>query len=83
MINEKKLIEYIDAGHYRSADEKVFSENDIVNIINKQPKVYEWIPCIERLPKLLERVLVNAKYIGEKSKNNFICNDVIATNWRD
>lgn len=52
MIDEKKFIEYIDAGHYRSAYEKVFSENDVVNMIKKQPKVGGWIPVSKRLPKI-------------------------------
>ena len=50
-INEKKLIEFIDPGHLRKPNEKCFSENDIVEMINKQPKVGEWIPCSERLPE--------------------------------
>lgn len=30
---QKRLIRYIDAGKYRSADEKVFSENDVIYLI--------------------------------------------------
>lgn len=62
MIDEKKFIEYIDAGHYRSADEKVFSENDVVNMIKKQPKVGEWIPVEKALPKNGKIVLVTVRW---------------------
>ena len=30
---QQRLIRYIDAGKYRSADKKVFSENDVVYLI--------------------------------------------------
>ena len=30
---QKRLIRYIDAGKYRSADKKVFSENDVIYLI--------------------------------------------------
>ena len=61
MIDEKKLINFIDAGKFRNPDELYFSENDVVRLIknfaelsnelglNEQPKT-DWIPCEERLP---------------------------------
>lgn len=51
MIDEKKLIAYISPGHLRNPNELCFSENDVVEIIKKQPKVGEWIPVSERLPE--------------------------------
>ena len=36
-INADRLIDWIDAGHYRSPTELVFSEQDIVHIIKQQP----------------------------------------------
>ena len=30
---QKRLIRYVDAGKYRSADKKVFSENDVIYLI--------------------------------------------------
>ena len=56
MIDEKKLIEFMDVGTFRSPDEICFSENDVVRLIknftelsnelglNEQPKT-DWIPC--------------------------------------
>ena len=85
MIDEKRLIEDLIDKKYQLVmsirEEKIL--DSVIKVIDEQPKVGEWIPCSERLPKLLERVLVYAKYTGKKSKNNFINNDVIATNWRD
>lgn len=60
MIDEKKLIEYIGAGHLRNPEEKVFSENDVVNMINAQPKVGQWIPLKKGLPKEYETVVAVA-----------------------
>ncbi len=84
MIDEKKLIEALklsNSHHASNSREKSLLDR-VIRIVKEQPKI-EWIPVEERLPKLLERVLVYAKYTGEKSKNTFICNDVITTNWRD
>jgi hypothetical protein len=36
-INADRLIDWIDAGHYRSPTEPVFSEQEIVHIIKQQP----------------------------------------------
>ena len=69
MIDEKKLIDFIDAGKFRNPDELYFSENDVVRLIknfaelsnelglNEQPKT-DWIPCEERLPEINKKVLV-------------------------
>lgn len=36
-INADRFISWIDAGHYRSPTEPVFSEQEIVHIIKQQP----------------------------------------------
>ena len=61
MIDEKKLIEELNkvtfeaevhnSGYKGTRTEKMLRYEDVVSIINKQPKVGEWIPCSERLPK--------------------------------
>ena len=48
MIDEKKLIEVLSRN---SIFEKVtVGEETVYDIINRLPKVGEWIPCSERLP---------------------------------
>lgn len=58
MINEKKLIEDIlqhenvlaSANHvYKSGYRD--RQDEIIDIINRQPKVGEWMPCSEGLPE--------------------------------
>lgn len=48
MIDEKKLIEELDRKLYGM---QIISKRIVLDIINEQPKVGEWIPCIERLPE--------------------------------
>ena len=48
MINEKKLIEEIDNCVLGLTNIQIMQ---IADIIESQPKVVEWIPCSERLPK--------------------------------
>lgn len=76
MIDEKKLINFIDAGKFRNPDELCFSENDVVRLIknftelsnelglNEQPKT-DWIPCEERLPSEAGFYLVTVKREGK------------------
>jgi len=73
MIDEKKLIEFMDVGTFRSPDEICFSENDVVRLIknftelsnelglNEQPKT-DWIPCEVEMPK--EHDSMFAKFKG-------------------
>ena len=61
MIDEKKLIEELNnitfeaevhnSGYKGTRTEKMLCYEDVMSIINKQPKVGEWIPVSERLPK--------------------------------
>lgn len=65
MINEKKLINkliirreqlrYISIAALHNnmnyVDTVINEINSIIDIINEQPKVGEWIPCSERLPE--------------------------------
>ena len=48
MIDEKKLIECIDNGVSGLTNAQL---DKIIEIIEAQPKAYEWIPCSERLPE--------------------------------
>lgn len=72
MIDEKKLINkliirreklrYISIAALHNnmnyVDTVIDEINSIIDIINEQPKVGEWIPCSERLPENLEAVAV-------------------------
>lgn len=53
MIDEKKLIE--DVWKHSNNITSEWETAGILNLINKQPKVGEWIPCNSgKLPKLTE-----------------------------
>ena len=67
MIDEKKLIQdihnyfkdTIDKSGLEVIDNDLLTLNkDICTIVKNQPKVGEWIPCSERLPKDREEVLI-------------------------
>ncbi len=72
MIDEKKLINnltirreklrYISIvalhNNMNYVDTIINEINSIIDIINEQPKVGDWIPCSERLPEEEEPVLV-------------------------
>lgn len=49
MINEEKLIE--DIWKHSNNITSEWETAGILNLINQQPKVGEWIPCSERLPE--------------------------------
>ena len=58
MIDEKKLITYLEKERnywLRSTVPHSFEVmcmySDIIDFVNEQPKVGEWIPCSERLPE--------------------------------
>ena len=69
MIDEKKLIEEIKYLLFNSEmlSPRWFAINEMLEIIKRQPKVGEWIPCSEwmscnaRLPKYGEDVEVTTK----------------------
>lgn len=60
MIDEKKLIEELEM-HCNNINPNSLlylvkgALDDCIKIINRQPKVGEWIPCSERLPKVENR----------------------------
>ena len=58
MIDEKKLIESFRAS--LNTGRETFPIDLIVECIEAQPKVGEWIPCSERLPEAGKRYLVSA-----------------------
>lgn len=89
MIDEKKLIEEITKYHNglkpsyitRLVD-SIFA--DIVDIINEQPKVNEWIPCSERLPKCNGCYLVwRPHYFGGEIGMPAICYFDGQDTWHD
>lgn len=69
MIDEKKLIKKINSyiNSYNQPPYGIEVEGtvelleQIKNVLNKQPKVGEWIPCSKRLPKYMEDVEVTTK----------------------
>lgn len=66
MIDEKKLIESLRAS--LNTGRETFPIDLIVECIEAQPKVGEWIPCSERLPEepLFEKgYIVQSEYIKE------------------
>ena len=57
MIDEKKLIEDItdvEVAWYIDGNYTTYDSTTIMDIIEAQPKVYEWTPCSEGLPKYNE-----------------------------
>ena len=77
MIDEKKLIEELNkitfkaevhnSGYNGPRTEKMLCYEDVVSIINKQPKVGEWIPVSERLPESegIYPVTLDGTIVGE------------------
>lgn len=63
MIDEKKLIECLahDMSCFETKEKKVSQlyvrVDDMVRMINGQPKIGGWIPCSERLPEENEEVI--------------------------
>lgn len=49
LISRKALISYIDSGHLRNPEEKVFSENDVVRMIKNFPTAFDKKKVIEEL----------------------------------
>lgn len=54
MIDDKKLIDklrdWIRTDYFEDWSARNFILNDVIDEINKMPKVGEWIPVSERLP---------------------------------
>ena len=54
MIDEKKLIEEIESLTVSMGGMQLFhtqAKQSVIKTIDEQPRVGEWIPCSERLPK--------------------------------
>lgn len=52
-IDADALAKFIDYGHLNNPNEKLYSENDIREMIDMMPTVDvkpTWIPCSERMP---------------------------------
>lgn len=66
MIDEKKLIEDLKKNNFDvlMSDAECFGlekcTENIIELINEQPKVGEWIPCSERFPEESGTYIVNA-----------------------
>lgn len=69
MIDEKKLIAGIREKIYPEKFGERCNSLDVIyailQVIDEQPKVNEWIPCSEKLPEPYESVLVTAKMEGD------------------
>ena len=79
MIDEERLIAFIDAGKFRNADELCFSENDVVSLIRNFTAIYEmvepkesektpeWIPLSKEKPDEGQNVHISVKmgYVEE------------------
>ncbi len=77
MIDEKKLIAEMEKlplihGRYDKKNANPYFINGaesmyemIRELVERQPKVNEWIPCSEKLPEPYESVLVTAKMEGD------------------
>lgn len=64
MIDEKKLIEDItdvEVAWYIDGNYTTYDSTTIMDIIEAQPKVGEWIPCSERLPDNEQEVEISCK----------------------
>ena len=60
MIDERKLIEAItdvEVAWYLDGNYTTYDSTTIMDIIEEQPKVGEWISCSERLPKQGEQII--------------------------
>lgn len=69
MIDEKKLIEEIkdvEVAWYLDGNYTTYDSTTIMDIIEEQPKVGEWILCSERLPENETEVEISCirRYIG-------------------
>ena len=64
MIDEKKLIE--EMKEYKSLQEGIVAEviETMIEAVEEQPKIGEWIPCSERLPEIRQDCLVTVRYTG-------------------
>lgn len=61
MIDEKLLIENItdvEVAWYLDGNYTTYDSTTIMEIIEEQPKVGEWIPCSKKLPEIEKEVLV-------------------------
>lgn len=58
MIDEKKLIESLHGS--LNTGRETFPLDIIIDCIEEQPKIGEWIPCSERLPNESGTYIVNA-----------------------
>ena len=75
MIDEELLLEEIEKSmhdnphtDFKLSVNRTTEHQHFMAIVNCQPKVGEWIPCDERLPKNLTDVLVTFKVqVGTKS----------------
>ena len=49
LIDADKLIDYIDAGHFRNPNELCFSEMDVVNMLLHAPTAYDVDAVVKKL----------------------------------
>lgn len=87
MVDEKILMTKINEFYYDKVFDgkysvaQVFAE--VMTIISSQPKVGEWIPCSERLPKSKREEVVRSWYITTLATGAVVekCFDFIKKEW--
>ena len=63
MIDEKKLIEFINSDEFnlRTIKSSKSIQDVLLEFIAEQPKIGEWVPCSERLPENIGNYIIHVK----------------------
>lgn len=82
MIDEKKLIEDFRKIHTSfngtpmEESDHLISLRSVSRVIDKQPKIGEWIPCSKRLPEETGEYLCTVEWYGSSNKENLILSNI-------
>ena len=54
MIDEKKLLDELkySLSYFRQDSDEYYAFSKCISLIERQPTIYDWIPCNQALPKL-------------------------------
>lgn len=69
LIDTDALIKFIDAGHLRHPGELVFSELDVVNMLNHAPTAYDVGKVAKELEDLKMRYFLTLANTGDADKD--------------
>ena len=69
LIDADALIKFIDAGHLRHQGELVFSELDVVNMLNRAPTAYDVGKVVKELEDLKMRYFLTLANTGDADKD--------------